>query len=316
MTLTPSGRTALAPWIAIRVRPFRVHAAAAEIDDQGRPAPGSRVDRPPRGTRSSSTMDRPPRRRTAQMAEMLIDRYLPAFDTTIVEHTVVDADVAVTWSALTDLDLMRVHTPLLDAAMFLRAVPERIAARSGRQRPEPAAPVELKVGADGPGLDGWLSLGQIAQQEVAFGAVGRFWQADITWYDVTAMSPEDFATFDTPGWGRIAANFSLRPYGATRTLASYEARTATSDADTARRFARYWRLVRPFVGYIMRAALSTLAEDAAALARPTSRTALADRDARPTPPPTASATVGRDREPADDRRDDGRGHGHDAHRRA
>jgi hypothetical protein len=201
------------------------------------------------------------------MAEMLIDRYLPTFDVTIIEHTVVDADVPVTWSALTDLDLMRVHTPLLDAAMFLRGVPGRIAAMSGGDRPEPAPPPELKLGGEGPGLDGWLALGRIAEQEIAFGAIGRFWQPDIAWYDVTAMTADDFAAFDDPGWGRIAANFSLRPYGAARTLASYEARTATTDADAARLFARYWRLVRPFAGHIMRAALSTLAEDAVAQRR-------------------------------------------------
>lgn len=198
------------------------------------------------------------------MTEMLIDRYLPTFDTTVVEHTVVDADVPVTWSALTELDLMRVHTPLLDAAMFVRGVPDRIAALSGNRSPAPAPPVELKIGADGPGLDGWLSLGRIEPQEIAFGAIGRFWQPDIAWYDVTTMTPEDFAAFDAPGWGRIAANFSLRPYGRTRTLASYEARTATTDADAARRFTRYWRLIHPFVGHIMRAALATLADDAVA----------------------------------------------------
>jgi hypothetical protein len=32
---------------------------------------------------------------------------------------------------------------------------------------------------------------------------------------------DDFAAFDRPGHARIAANVSLRPYGATRTLASY-----------------------------------------------------------------------------------------------
>lgn len=198
------------------------------------------------------------------MTEMLIDRYLPIYDTTAVEHTIVDAGVPTTWAALTDLDLMRVHTPLLDAAMFVRGVPARIAALSGAERPAPE-PDELKLGADGPGMDGWLSLGRIEPREIAFGAIGRFWQPDVAWYDVTTMTPDDFAAFDDPGWGRIAANFSLRPYGAARTLATYEARTATTDAGAARRFARYWRLIHPFVGHIMRAALSTLADDAAAL---------------------------------------------------
>jgi len=76
------------------------------------------------------------------------------------------------------------------------------------------------------------------------------------------MTPDRFAAFEEPGWGRIAANFTLRPYGRRRTLVSYEARTATGDPDAARRFARYWRLVRPFVGHIMRATLATLRRDA------------------------------------------------------
>ena len=52
--------------------------------------------------------------------DMLIDHYLPRFDVTALEHTVADADVATTWSALQRLDLMRVHTPLMDAAMVVR----------------------------------------------------------------------------------------------------------------------------------------------------------------------------------------------------
>lgn len=204
---------------------------------------------------------------------MLIDDYLPRFDVTIVEHTVVDADGAATWRALHDLDLARVHTPLMDAAMLARALPGRIAGLVGRPAPA-AAPLRLPLtGGDGPGLPGWLLLGErtgggTVPGEIVLGAVGRFWQADIRWYDVTAMTPAGFAGFAEPSWGRIAAGFSLRPYGATRTLVSYEARTATADADSARRLARYWRLVRPFVGHIMRATLATVREDAERSVRP------------------------------------------------
>ncbi len=207
------------------------------------------------------------------MTGMLIDRYLPRFDVTLIEHTVIDADVATTWAALADFDLMTISTPLLQAAMFVRDIPTRVAAWSGRPRPSAAEPPELKLGGDGPGLDGWLALGRTAEHEVAFGAVGRFWQPDIEWYDVSEMTPEQFAAFDEPGWGRIAANFSFRPYGESRTLASYEARTATADVDSARRFARYWLLVRPFVGHIMRAALAGLQRDAERRAVATARAA-------------------------------------------
>ncbi|GAA0922569.1 hypothetical protein [Pseudonocardia zijingensis] len=193
--------------------------------------------------------------------DMLIDRFLPRFDVMLIEHTVADADVATTWKALRELDLMQVHTPLMDAAVFVRGLPARVAARFGRAGP-PELPRHLLLTGDGPEVEGWLSLGESAEREIAQGAVGRFWQPDIEWYDVSGMTPQQFAAFDEPGWGRIAASFSVRPYGTTRTLISYEARTATGDAAAARRFRLYWVLVRPFVRHIMRAALTSLRRSA------------------------------------------------------
>jgi hypothetical protein len=195
-------------------------------------------------------------------ADMLIDRYLPRFDATCIEHAVAAADIATTWQALRELDLMQVHTPLMDAALFVRGVPARVVSRFGHKPPPGPPPRRLMLTADG--LEGWLPLGERHEREIALGAVGRFWQPDIEWFDVSTMTPEQFAAFEEPGWGRIAANFSLRPYGTPRTLISYEARTATGSPEAARRFARYWVLVRPFVGHIMRAALDTLRQQAEA----------------------------------------------------
>ncbi|MCE3555146.1 hypothetical protein LWC33_27285 [Pseudonocardia sp. RS11V-5] len=191
---------------------------------------------------------------------MLIDRYLPLYDTTVVAHTVADADLAATWQALCRLDLAQVHSPVMDAAMAVRGLPDRLARLGGR--PASAAPPSRLPLRGGPSLPGWLSLGEVAEREIALGAVGRFWTPVLEWYDVTGMTPEGFAAFAQPGWGKIAANFSLRPYGTPRTLVSYEARTLVTEPDDVRRFARYWTLVRPFVGHIMRAMLATVAADA------------------------------------------------------
>jgi hypothetical protein len=193
---------------------------------------------------------------------MLIDQYLPSFDVTAVEHLVIDVPLQTTWAALKALDLMKVHSPLMDAAVYVRGLPERFAGRSGRARPASPPPTELKLSGVGAGLDGWLALGQNPPHEAAFGAIGRFWKPEMEWYDVSAMTPEQFRAFEVPGWGRIAAGISLRNYGETRTLASYEARTATPDAATARKFGRYWTLVRPFVGHVLGTTLSTLRDDA------------------------------------------------------
>jgi hypothetical protein len=186
---------------------------------------------------------------------LLIDDALPRFDVTRREHLVVDADVPTTWAALLATDLMDVHTPLLDAAFWVRGLPARL--RSGQPAPVPPS---LRLDGDVP-LEGWLALGRREGRELALGAVGRFWQADITWR--TLADAAEFAAFEEPGWGRIAAGFSLRPYGTARTLVSYEARTAVPDESSRRRFVRYWELVEPFVGHIMRATLRTVAADAA-----------------------------------------------------
>lgn len=191
--------------------------------------------------------------------DMVIDRVLPTFDVTRIEHRVVDAPLPRTWQALRDLDLLKVHTPVMDAAFFVRGLPERIGRLLGRDVPDPIDLGELKLVGDGSGLPGWVILGEVPQREIAFGAVGRFWDGTIHWLTVPA---EGFADFDDPGWGRIAANLSLRPYGERRTLLSYEARTATTDPDSRRRFSRYWLVVEPFVGHIMRAVLATVARDA------------------------------------------------------
>lgn len=90
--------------------------------------------------------------------------------------------------------------------------------------------------------------------ELVFGAIGKVWQPDIEWKPVPAA---DFANFAEPGFAKIAAGFSIRNYGESRSLLSYEARTAGTDEESRRRFRRYWWLARRFVGVVMRAALRT-----------------------------------------------------------
>ncbi len=186
--------------------------------------------------------------------KMIVDERLPVYDVVVAEHRVVDADPVATLAAARQLDFLTVRTPLLVAAMWLRGVPDRL-----RHRAQPP-PARLTL-AGGVGLPGWLSLGQREGSEVAFGAVGKFWQANIEWRDVSLA---EFADFREPGWGKIACNFTVRPYGGgDRTLLTYECRTATTDVVARRKFVRYWWLIRPFVAHIMRATVATIAGNAA-----------------------------------------------------
>jgi hypothetical protein len=197
--------------------------------------------------------------------EMLIDRALARFDFTRVEHEVVEADPEATYAAVRRLDFMKVHSPLMDAAMWVRGVPDKVSRATGRgtepPRELPSLTFDGMLVGEG-ALPGWMSLGEDQPREIAFGAIGKFWQLDITWLDPVPETLEAFTAFDDPDWGKIAANFSVRPYGEGRSLLSYEARTAMTDEASRTKFARYWTVVSPFVGVIMRATLHTVKADA------------------------------------------------------
>lgn len=184
---------------------------------------------------------------------MLIESAMPRFDTVIVQHVVVAADPSTTSQAARTLDLLTVRTPLLAASMWIRGLPERWSGKAAPRLPR-------LVIADG-GLPGWLVLGERPDREIAFGAVGKFWQPVIEW---RAVAQADFSGFAEPGWGKIAANFTVLPYGERSTLLSYECRTVTTDPESRRRFRRYWWLIRPFVGHIMRATARQIKSNAEA----------------------------------------------------
>ena len=199
--------------------------------------------------------------------EMLIDEVMPKFDATIVEHLVIDAPPEAVYRAARDMDFLQVRSPMLDAAMFVRGLPDKIV-RTVRNEPPPPAPPRMRLSdmfegeADPDVLEGWLALGEVPGRELVFGAVGKVWQPDIDW---KAVPSDEFRDFAEPDFAKLAVGFSARHYGEGRTLLSYEARTQGTDAEARRKFLRYWWLVRRFVRIVMRAAIVTvkeLAEDA------------------------------------------------------
>ncbi len=203
---------------------------------------------------------------TPMTERMLIESVMPHADALIAVHTMVAAEPAATYRAARDLDFLTVRTPLLTAAMWLRGLPRRVRGNSA------APPARLQLD-DMAAMPGWLLVGERPGSEIVFGAVGRFWRPVIDWLQV---GPDEFATFDEPGWGKIAANFSVTPYGEQHTLLSYQCRTVTTDPDSRRRFRRYWWLIRPFVGHIMRASVATIKADAESGGSPAAQAPVVD----------------------------------------
>jgi hypothetical protein len=208
---------------------------------------------------------------------MLLDDLMPDFDATRIEHRVISAPRERVYSAAVEADF-------LDAVRSSRVVRGLFAARAGAERlaqaarrspaPAPPEPESLRL-SDLPERGDWVRLGEDPPREFAFGVVGRFWGGETSWEQIDSTR---FTTFDRPGYARIACNLSLRDYGDTRTLLSYEARTRATDETARRAFLRYWGLVSPGVGIVMRSTLAVIdravARAPGAVVHPEPRTAV------------------------------------------
>jgi hypothetical protein len=183
---------------------------------------------------------------------MLIDQYLPHFDVTEVHEVEVDAPPEGTYPAIRMADL---RDPLVSALFAVRELPNRVARRL-RGQPQPAPPKSFTFADVATPEMGWVLVGEAPGTEFVVGSVGRFWQRDYGWRPVPAG---EFSVFNEPGYGKIAVSFSVRPVPASdRSILRYEARTATTDEVARRRFARYWRIIRPGVAIVMRRALGRI----------------------------------------------------------
>jgi hypothetical protein len=90
--------------------------------------------------------------------------------------------------------------------------------------------------------------------ELAVGAVGRFWTADGS---IERVLPEEFATSEAPGVAKAAMNFHTRAVSG-GTVLTTETRIKATDDAARRRFGRYWRVVMPGSAAIRRAWLRAI----------------------------------------------------------
>ncbi|MEV8099624.1 hypothetical protein [Kitasatospora sp. NPDC085879] len=186
---------------------------------------------------------------------LLLDGALPEFGFSRLECVALAAAPPVTYEAVRGLDLLTLDSPLLNAAMWARGLPDRL-----RGRPIPTPPsmrvADLFDSAGEAWEDQpWVALGESPGRELVFGAVGKPWQASIEWRRV---EPEEFASFDEVGWAKMAAAFVVHPYGTRRSLLTYEARTACTDPESTARFGRYWTPVSAGVGVVLRGTLRAI----------------------------------------------------------
>jgi hypothetical protein len=170
----------------------------------------------------------------------LLDGVMREYDVNEVHELWVPADPAAAYDAVLAVSASEVR--LFGPLMRLRTF-----GRSSRVF-DPHAPLieEMK-------RIGFVELGHRPGEEVALGAVGRFWSP-------TRNRPQpvpDFQGFAEPGYAKAAMNFAVAPDGEGSRITT-ETRIVGTDPEATRKFRLYWLAIRLGSGAIRRSWLKAI----------------------------------------------------------
>jgi hypothetical protein len=178
----------------------------------------------------------------------LLDRFLPECEVLERHETRVAAPVELTYAAARDLSLM--SSPVVRAIFRGRELLMRSPSEEDRP-PQSLVDETLSIG--------WGVLAQEKGREIVIGAVTQPWEPEVHF---RSLPPDEFASFDTPGYAKIAWTIRAEPLGPTTSRFYTETRVATTDAESRKRFRRYWTMVSPGVRLIRRESLRLVRADA------------------------------------------------------
>jgi len=178
----------------------------------------------------------------------LLDRFLPECEVLERHETRVAAPADVAYLAAREMSLAA--SPVVRAIFRGRELLMRSSATEERP-PQSLIDEVLSIGC--------AVLAQEPGREIVLGAVTQPWKSDVKF---RALPPDEFATFDEPGFAKIAWTIRAEPLGPATSRFYTETRVATTDADARKRFRRYWTMVSPGVRLIRRESLRVVRADA------------------------------------------------------
>jgi hypothetical protein len=181
------------------------------------------------------------------MQRPLLDEVLPRFDATEVHDVWIPAGPQVVFAAVKQVTVREVR--LLMPLEALRGLPSLLTGRPAF-RPTRSAPVldAFTVGV--------VPLGERPDQEIAAGAIGRFWR--LAGNEAAAIrTREDFLSFAEPGYAKAAIAFVVRPErDGSRVIT--ETHVAGTSPEATLALLRYWRAIRLGSGAIRRSWLAAI----------------------------------------------------------
>jgi hypothetical protein len=186
-------------------------------------------------------------------ADLLLDRFLPAYDVAERHHIHVAALPDVTFAAACEQDLMAV--PVARAIFKAREI---LLGSEPDSAVHPRGLLALTKSI------GWGVLAEVPGRQIVMGAVTQPWHANVVF---RALLPSEFVAFDEPDNVKIVWTLRADPVGTNGSVFRTETRAVTTDAAARTKFRRYWSFLSPGIILIRWASLGPLKREAERRAR-------------------------------------------------
>ena len=173
---------------------------------------------------------RPPRS-APDSQDPLLDRFMPSYDIAERHHIGVSAPAEITLAAAGEGDLWQ--SPIARAIFRAREV---ILGSEPDRSTRPPGLLALTQSL------GWRVLAEVPGREVVVGAVTQPWKANV---EFRGLSPDEFATFNEPGYVKIAWTLRADRLTPTESVFRTETRAIATDAWARAKFRRYWSFLSP-----------------------------------------------------------------------
>lgn len=172
------------------------------------------------------------------MASLMIDELLPKWDVATRHRIEIHAPAPVVYRQVRALDMSQ-------------SLGIRLLLRLRGMSPDAAT-------LDGLERAGFALLAEQPRRELVLGVIGKFW---VPGARPRPTDAEHFRVFALPGFAKGAWNFVVEEVDG-RVVLTTETRVLCLDEASLRSFRRYWRVIRPFSGWIRRRGLAIVKEQA------------------------------------------------------
>lgn len=177
----------------------------------------------------------------------ILDAFMPAYDVVERHHIHVDAPAEMTLAAAEEQEF---NSPGIRAIFWLRAL------MMGAKADERELPPGFVKRAE---AIGWRVLARVPGREIVLGAITKPWESSPRFESVPAA---EFASFCEPDYVKVVLTLRADPVGTERSIFRSETRAVATDAQSWKKFRRYWACVAPGVDLIRRLMLTPVKKDA------------------------------------------------------